>query len=105
MGLLPAAGGIRRLVAELGVPRTNELVLLGRTLDASAALQWGLATAVHDDPLSLAITLAESLASRDPLCIKLAKMLIRDQADTLRGRATEAAAQALLYGRRKWRTT
>ena len=101
LGLVPAAGGIRRLVAEVGPARTKELILFGRKLDADAALRWGLVAGVVEDPLSTAIDLAQSLQAIDPVAQRIAKLLIQERADTAAGRPAEAVAQALLYGRRK----
>lgn len=101
LGLLPAAGGIRRLVAELGLARAKQMVLFGQTLEAEAALGWGLVADVVDDPLAHALEVAGALAPGDAMCVAVAKMLLHDQAETARGRAGEAIGQALFYGRRR----
>ena len=100
LGLVPAAGGVRRLVAEVGLARAREVILFGRTLDAQAALQWGLVAHVVDDPLPHAVGLAETAAQRDPVCLTVAKLLLQERAGASPGRGAEAIAQALLYGRR-----
>jgi enoyl-CoA hydratase/carnithine racemase len=101
LGLVPAAGGIRRLVAELGPARAKEMILFGEQLDAETALRWGLVARVVDDPLAHAIELAGSMQGLDPMALRLAKMLIHERADTAHARPAEAIAQALLYARRK----
>jgi len=101
LGLVPAAGGIRRLVAEVGASRAKELVLFGKTLDAAAALAWGLVSRVDEQPLERTLELVEALATRDPMCIAAAKLLVADRVEALSGRGGEALAQALLYGRRQ----
>lgn len=98
LGLAPAAGGLRRLLAELGPARTKELVLFGRALDASTALSWGLVAAVAERPALLAMEKAEEIAGRDRLCASVIKRLANSAART--GRDAEAIAQALLYERR-----
>ncbi len=100
LGLVPAAGGIRRLVGEVGLARAKEVILFGRTLDAATALQWGLVAHVVDDPLSHAVGLAEAAAKRDPVCLTVAKLLLQERAGTSPARGNEAIAQALLYARR-----
>jgi enoyl-CoA hydratase/carnithine racemase len=105
IGLVPAAGGIRRLVAELGPARAKELVLFDRRLDADTALQWGLVAEIAADPRARAIAVALSLADRDPLCLWAAKMLISDQADAVGGRRAEKIAEALFYDRRHKKTS
>jgi enoyl-CoA hydratase len=104
LGLIPAAGGIPRLVGQIGVQRTKELVLFGKTLDAATALSWGLLAEIHEDPVARALEVAQSLAGRDPMCLALAKALIDEQAQPMRARVGEAAAQALLYARRNDKT-
>jgi enoyl-CoA hydratase/carnithine racemase len=100
LGVLPAAGGIRRLLAELGVARTKEFVLAGRTVDALTAERWGLVGQVTEEPLEVARSLAQTVATREPLCIAAAKLMISEVSNPLAGRSCEAVAQALLYGRR-----
>jgi enoyl-CoA hydratase len=100
LGLVPAAGGVRRLAGEVGLARAREVILFGRTLDAATALQWGLVAHVVDDPLSHAVGLAEAAGKRDPVCLTVAKLLLQESAGASPGRGTEAIAQALLYGRR-----
>ena len=103
-GLVPAAGGIRRLVAQVGTARTSELVLFARTLDAETAVSWGIAAAVVDEPLAYAVDWARGRRSPDAIAARLAKMLIEDAAGGLVGRNVEAIAQALCYRRRQLRT-
>jgi enoyl-CoA hydratase/carnithine racemase len=42
LGLLPGAGGTVSITRRIGRWRTAYLVLSGRTIDPSTALQWGL---------------------------------------------------------------
>jgi enoyl-CoA hydratase/carnithine racemase len=42
LGLPLAMGGLARLSREIGLPRTRELVLTRRALDATTSLDWGL---------------------------------------------------------------
>lgn len=44
VGLPLTQAGIPRLVREIGLPRTRDLVMSGRRLDAATALDWGIAT-------------------------------------------------------------
>lgn len=97
LGLLPAAGGIRRLVVEIGAARVKETAFFARKIDAGTALAWGLVTQVAQDTLAAAI---ELLASRgDRLAVHASKLLINESIDSLRGRGAEGLAQALLYNR------
>lgn len=99
LGLLPAAGGIRRLVAELGPARAKELVLLGKQLDVHMALQWGLISEVSADPIARAIE-SLSVSVPDPQVLTVGKMLINQEAKTLHDRDSEGIAQTLFYSRR-----
>ena len=42
LGLVYSHTGLRRFIDAIGVPRTRELFLVGRTVDARTALSWGL---------------------------------------------------------------
>src|SRR6476620_4148190 len=42
LGLVYSHTGLRRFIDAIGVPRTRELFLLGRNVDATTALGWGL---------------------------------------------------------------
>ena len=102
--LVPAAGGIRRLVSEIGAARAKEVLLFGKALDAATAYAWGLVAQVNERPLTWAIDCARALAERDDMCVAACKLLIADQIEASRGRGGEAIASALLYGRRNhWR--
>jgi enoyl-CoA hydratase/carnithine racemase len=78
IGTLPGAGGIQRLTALVGPARAREIVLLGRRVEASAALDLGLATWRVDGPASLAAcrTLLEPLLALDPTVVRLARAAI-----------------------------
>jgi enoyl-CoA hydratase/carnithine racemase len=44
VGLPLTQAGVVRLIREIGLPRTRDLVLSGRRLDGKTAVEWGLAT-------------------------------------------------------------
>lgn len=46
LGIPLTWAGLPRLAREIGLPRSRDLVLTGRTLDAREALEWGLVTRV-----------------------------------------------------------
>lgn len=48
LGIPLTWGGVPRLVREIGMPRTRELVLTGHVVGAAQALAWGLAHRVGD---------------------------------------------------------
>lgn len=66
LGLIPSYGGTQLLPAVVGRARAAELMLTGRTLDASEALAWGLVSAVKEDGPGLmahALAIASQVAS------------------------------------------
>jgi enoyl-CoA hydratase/carnithine racemase len=69
LGLVYSHTGLRRFIDAIGAPRTRELFLLGRYIDASTALAWGLVNRVAGDEQlqELALELAAELAGNAPL--------------------------------------
>jgi enoyl-CoA hydratase/carnithine racemase len=69
LGLVYSHTGLRRFIDSIGAPRTRELFLLGRHIDADTALQWGLVNRVVDAAAleALALELAGELAANAPL--------------------------------------
>ena len=69
LGLVYSHTGLRRFIDAIGAPRTRELFLLGRHIDAATALQWGLVTRVAPEAEleALALELATELAGNAPL--------------------------------------
>ena len=69
LGLVYSHTGLRRFIDAIGAPRTRELFLLGRYIDAPTALTWGvvnrLAPAAELEPTAL--DLARELAGNAPL--------------------------------------
>ncbi len=66
LGIIPGAGGTQRLPRLVGEGRAKELILLGRRLSATEALQWGLVnrvtpagTSVVDDAIAWIKPIAE----------------------------------------------
>jgi enoyl-CoA hydratase/carnithine racemase len=80
LGLVYSHTGLRRFLQTIGVPRTRELFLLGRNIDARTALDWGLVNAVvlpadlEEDGLEW----AEELAANAPLSVRGNKRVIRE---------------------------
>jgi enoyl-CoA hydratase/carnithine racemase len=69
LGLVYSHTGLRRFIDAIGAPRTRELFLLGRHIDAETALHWGLVTrvAAEADLEALSLELAAELAANAPL--------------------------------------
>jgi enoyl-CoA hydratase/carnithine racemase len=79
LGLVYSHTGIQRFLAAIGAPRTRELFLVGRRVDAATAREWGLVNEVVT-PAELegrALALAEEIAANAPLSLAGNKRVIR----------------------------
>ena len=79
LGLVYSHTGLRRFVDAIGVPRTRELFLLGRRINAETALGWGLVNDVVQ-PEGLAagvLDVAGELAGNAPLSVRGNKQVLR----------------------------
>lgn len=70
MGLMASVERLPRLIGEA---RAKAMLLTGRPIDASEALQAGLVTGLHEDVMAAALELAVHIASRAPLSVEMAK--------------------------------
>ncbi len=99
-GLVPDMGGtqLMRHLAREDVVR--ELTYTGRVFSAEQALVYGFATAIVDDPLATALSVAREIATRSPDAVRAAKRLLNlaVDRDVARGLAAETAEQASLLG-------
>jgi enoyl-CoA hydratase/carnithine racemase len=80
LGLVYSHTGLRRFIDAIGAPRTRELFLTGRNVDARTAQQWGLVNDVvgASELDSAALDLAEDLAANAPLSVRGNKRVIRE---------------------------
>jgi enoyl-CoA hydratase/carnithine racemase len=80
LGLVYSHTGLRRFIDALGVPRTRELFLLGRNIDADTALSWGLVNEVvhFADLEETSLGWAAELAANAPLSLRGNKRVIRE---------------------------
>ena len=79
LGLVYSHTGVRKFIDAIGAPRTRELFLTGRRIDARTARAWGLVNAVSE-PERLeaeAVALAVEIAACAPLAQKGNKQVIR----------------------------
>jgi len=88
VGFIPGGGGTQRLPRLVGWGKAKELIYTGQIIDAVEAEKIGLVEkVVPPDKLEEEVSqLAESIASKSPLIIKLAKKTIN------RGMSTDLAA-------------
>jgi enoyl-CoA hydratase len=78
LGIIPGAGGTQRLARVMGKQRAMELVLTGRRIGADEAQRLGIVNQVAPagEWLEQAIELAEVVARRPPLAVRLAKQAV-----------------------------
>jgi enoyl-CoA hydratase/carnithine racemase len=95
LGIIPGAGGTQRLARTVGKQLAMELVLTGRRIDAREAHRIGLVNQVtrKKEWLDKAVELAEVVARRPPVAVRLAKQAVLAAEET-------ALAAGLEYERR-----
>ena len=73
LGVIPSYGGTQWLPAAVGRARAAELMLTGRVLDASEALDWGLVSSVSETRaamLAQALALGSEVAGFSPVAYR-----------------------------------
>jgi enoyl-CoA hydratase/carnithine racemase len=78
LGIIPGGGGTQRLARVLGKQRAMELVLTGRRIGARDAESYGLVNRVApaEGWLDAALELADVVARRPPLAVRLGKQAV-----------------------------
>jgi len=94
LGLFGAWGGTARLPELVGVGVAQDIMLSGRTLDASEALRMGLVSRVVDDPRDV----AREIAAHEPSAVRAIAGLVRDRSPLDVAQEHEAKAFAELIG-------
>lgn len=83
LGLFPGAGGSQRLIRQVSPCKARELMFVGDRITAAEALQLGLINRVVEKErlLEEAMALAERIAQKSPLVLKLLKRTLANGAD------------------------
>ncbi len=76
IGVIPGGGGTQRLARTIGKQRAMELVLTGRRITAQEALAMGIVNRVDGKWLEAAVELAQVVARRPPIAVRLAKSAV-----------------------------
>lgn len=99
-GLVPDMGITQTLPGLVRTDIATELVVTGRVVNATEALDIGLLTHVADDPLADARAMATLIASKSPDATRRGKRLMRDSREMSRAQALalEAQLQSELVG-------
>jgi enoyl-CoA hydratase/carnithine racemase len=95
LGIIPGAGGTQRLARVVGKQLAMELVLTGRRIDAQEAHRIGIVNRVtaKKEWFESAVELAELVARRPPVAVRLAKQAVLAAEET-------ALSSGLAYERR-----
>ena len=98
LGMIAGWGGVRRLAETIGVARARHMTLLGQSITAEHALDWGLVTALADDEADLESQLAtwlETLCANGPRALALTKGILATMHGDYAHEHARAAAQAI----------
>ena len=93
LGIIPGAGGTQRLTRVIGKQRAMELVLTGRRVSAQEALAMGFVNRVENQWFEAAVELAQVVARRAPIAVRLGKRAVQAADET-------ALAAGIAYERR-----
>ena len=93
LGIIPGAGGTQRLTRVIGKQRAMELVLTGRRVSAQEALAMGFVNRVEKRWFEAAVELAQVVARRAPIAVRLGKQAVQAADET-------ALAAGIAYERR-----
>jgi enoyl-CoA hydratase/carnithine racemase len=91
LGLVPEAGSSLLFPRMVGMQRANALLLLGDSIDAATAAEWGFVYQVVDDAalMDTARAVARRVAALPPNAVRLTKQLIRQGSQDLGARIDE----------------
>ena len=97
LGVFPGAGGTQRAIRQLSPCQAREIMFTGDWFSAQRALELGLINHVvaPDSLMSETMAIAERIATKSPLVMKLLKRTLRDGVDMPMGAAL-AHEQAMI---------
>ncbi len=83
IGIIPGGGGSQRLPRLVGLGKAMELILTGDRIPATEALRIGLLDAVvpHAELEARTLELAEKIAAKSPVAVRLAKAAVKASAN------------------------
>jgi enoyl-CoA hydratase len=100
VGLIPGSGGCSRLVRLAGLARAKQILMLEGVMNAARADELGLVTRLVETGSAVdeALRMANELASKAPLALGMAKMILNAcaEVDLETGRRLERLAQSVL---------
>ncbi len=101
LGVMPGSGGTQRLPRIVGPAKAKELILMGEIITASEAAEIGLVNrvAAPGGSLGVAMSMAETIATRGPQAVREAKRALDTAGDTTldEGLAVELDASERIF--------
>jgi len=87
LGLIPGFGGTQRLSRLIGVGKAKEMIFTGDIINAKEAASIGLVNRVEKDEelMTKAEEMAQVIAQKGPIAVKMAKTLINENQKTEEG--------------------
>lgn len=76
LGIIPGGGGITRLIDTSGRTLAAKLILIGESIKADEAMNYGLITDMTEDPMQQAFQLADALKEKSALALSMAKKYV-----------------------------
>ena len=102
LAIIPGGGGTQRLSRIVGKGKAMEMILTGKIIDEVEALQYGIVSkiATKDSLIFETMEVAESIISKGPIAVRLAKIAINKGFDTNleTGLMIEKLAQTIAFG-------
>lgn len=98
LGLLPAAGGLEMLPATVGISTASDMVLSGRKLSSSEALQCGLVSRILDGNIfhEAVAQFCLEICKQDRIANKVAKHILNNSIGMNNGHLLHSTAQGFL---------
>ncbi|PLY13267.1 MAG: 2,3-dehydroadipyl-CoA hydratase [Sedimenticola sp.] len=99
LGIIPGAGGTQRLVRTVGKSLAMKMVLSGEFINAQQALAAGIAAEITqpENTLRCAIQLAQKIACKSPIALRLAKELVLKSYETTLEQGLDAERKSFVF--------
>jgi enoyl-CoA hydratase/carnithine racemase len=99
-GLVPDMSGTQALRRLVPLDVAKRLIFTGEVISGREAVELGLGTMSHDEPVKAALEIAAAIIQRSPDALRVAKRMLNESAlvTVAEGLANEVAASASLIG-------